>query len=102
MEQVFGREGEGNVLNGMASQIDSAVSGGQITPQSNGGVAIKTGDGTVIYNAQDAPGAVYSTVVEPWLSSQGVSQSSLTFKDARGTAQGKTCKVPCRTLWGHT
>ncbi len=72
LEGVFGREGETNVLNGMASQIDNAVNSGQIS-------------------ASTSPSQVFNTVIQPWLAQvapKGVGAGSLTFTDAKGNNSG--------------
>lgn len=98
LEQTFGRMGETGVLNGMTSQINSAIGSGAITPTANGGVAFKTGGGTVIYNAQDAPQQIMSQIIQPWLTSQGVSADSLTFTDAKGNSSGNNLQQALTNL----
>jgi hypothetical protein len=81
LEQVFGRMGETNVLNGMADQIDSAVSSGKI-------------------GANADPQQVFNTVIQPWLTSKGVSASSLGFTDAKGTSSGENLQDALTGLVG--
>jgi hypothetical protein len=72
LEGTFGREGESNLLNGMAGQIDSAVSSGKIA-------------------ANASPTTVFNTVIQPWLAQvapKGVGAGSLTFTDAKGNSSG--------------
>lgn len=81
LEQAFGRGGEGQVLNGMASQIDSAISSGKISNSSS-------------------PSQVFNSVVLPWLNSKGVSSSSLTFTDAKGNNSGSNLQEALTNLVG--
>lgn len=99
MEQVFGRMGEGSVLNGMASTIDSAVSGGNMTILPSGGVSFKTGGGTVTYPASQASAGVYSQVIAPWLQQQGASVAS-NGTDVNGNNIGQATVASLQTLIG--
>lgn len=81
LEQVFGREGETNVVNGMAQQINSAITSGKIT-------------------ASTDPSTVFSSVVEPWLNSKGVASSSLTFTDSTGKSSGSNLQDSLTNLVG--
>lgn len=69
LEQVFGREGESSVLNGMAGAINTALQKGTIT-------------------SSTPSSQLFSSVIQPWLTSKGVSASSLTFTDAKGNNSG--------------
>ena len=73
IEQVFGRQGENNLLNQMAGQINSGVQKGTITP------------------GMDAS-QIYSQVITPWLSSQGagVANQNTAKGDPEGTALNST------------
>lgn len=100
LEQTFGRMGESNVLNGMASTIDSAVSGGQMTMLPGGGVSIKNGSSTVNYPASQASQAIYSSVISPWLASKGASIET-NGVDAKGNALGPALTASLQTLIGN-
>lgn len=72
LEGVFGRMGESNLLNQMATQINSAVASGKIPAGSS---------------ASD----VFTSVIQPWLAQvapKGVGAGSLTFTDAKGNSSG--------------
>lgn len=99
MEQVFGREGEGSVLNGMASTIDSAVSGGNMTMLPGGGVSFKTGGGTVTYPASQAATGVYSQIIAPWLQTKGASVA-MGGVDVNGNNIGQATQASLMTLIG--
>jgi hypothetical protein len=84
LESVFGREGETNVLNGMAGQIDSAVSSGKIS-------------------ANASPQTVFTNVIQPWLAQvapKGVGAGSLTFTDAKGNSSGENLQDALTNMVG--
>lgn len=99
LEQSFGRMGESDVVNGMSSTIDSAISNGNMTMLPGGGVSFKTGGGTVTYPAGQAAEGVYSQVVAPWLTSKG---ASVQFggTDVKGNAIGPALQTSLQTLVG--
>lgn len=73
IEQVFGREGENNLLNGIASQINAGVSNGTINPN------------------MDAS-QIYSQVITPWLNSKGagIANQNTAKGDPEGAALNST------------
>lgn len=99
IEQVFGRMGESNLTNSMFDQINSAIGSGAFTPTADGGISVKTGGGTVTYNANDAPTYIYNNVVAPWLQSQGAGISS-SSTDLNGNNQGNQLISSLQSLIG--
>lgn len=100
LEQAFGREGEGGVLNGMTGAVNSAVNSGQMTQNSDGSVSFKTGGGTVIYPASQAAQGVFGEIVTPYLQGKGVDPSSLSFTDAKGSSSGDNLSDSLQNLLG--
>lgn len=100
LEQSFGRMGEGAVLDGMASQINTAVNNGTMTRLPSGAVSFKTGGGTVIYPAGQASQAVYSQVIAPWLQSKNASIDTAGV-DVKGNNIGQATVASLQTLIGN-
>lgn len=84
LESTFGREGESNLLNGMAGQINSAMSSGKIGASSN-------------------PQQVFTNVIQPWLAKvapKGVGAGSLTYTDAKGNSSGENLQDALTNMVG--
>lgn len=69
IELVFGRMGEGNLLNQMAGQINAGVESGAITPG-------------------ESASEVYSSVIAPWLTSEGAAINPQSV-DVTGANEGE-------------
>jgi len=71
LEEVFGREGEGNFMTQMADQVNSAISSGQVSKSAS-------------------PETIYSEVVMPWLQQKGAYVPADAIISSNGTKNDGT------------